>query len=98
MKLQEPFADPWLEIDADGTHIADDLLGRFLESEKQGAVAAAAGRIHETCRNGGFTGSRRAGCQNAASPIKALAAQHAIQAGNAARDSFGRSAERRNGK
>src|ERR1017187_5179457 len=90
MELQEPFADPWLEVDADRTHIADDLLGLFFETEKQEAIAGAAARIHETCRNGGFTGSRRAGCQNAAPPIKALAAQHAIQPGNTARYSFGR--------
>src|ERR1700694_3235065 len=90
MELQEPFADPWLEVDADRTHISEDLLGGLFESEKQGALAAAAGRIHETCRNGGFTRPRGTGCQNAAAPIKTLAAQHAIQPGNAARDSFGR--------
>src|ERR1700674_2785041 len=89
MELQEPFGDPWLEVDADRTHIANDLSGRLLESEIQAALAAATGRIHEMCRHAGLTGSGGARHQNAAPPIKPLAAHHAIQPGNASRDSSG---------
>jgi hypothetical protein len=33
MEFQQSFADRWREVNADRTHIADDLQGGFLECE-----------------------------------------------------------------
>ncbi len=89
MELQQPLADPRLEVDADRAHVADDLPGRFLEREIQAALAAAAGRIHEMRRHAGLAGAGRAGHQDAAPAIEALAAHHAVQPVDAGRDAFG---------
>src|SRR4051794_19772658 len=85
MEFQKPFVDPRIEIDADRAHIADDLPGRFLESEIQAALAAPAGRIYEMRRHAGFTRSGGAGQKNAAALIEALSTHHAVQPPDASR-------------
>ena len=83
MKLQQALAGPSLKVQADGAHVANHLVGRFLKRKVKGALTAAAGGINEVCGQTGLAGARCARHQNGAAAIKALAAQHLVEAGNA---------------
>ena len=65
-------------------HVADDLLGRFLEREVQAPLAAAAGAVGEGRGEAALARAGRAGDQDAAAPVVALAAQHRVQPRDAA--------------
>ena len=54
MKLEDATLDPLLEIEADRPHVADHLLGRFLEQEREAALAAPAGGVGEVGEQAGL--------------------------------------------
>jgi len=39
------FLHPWFQVDADGPHVADDLVPRFIKSEIETALPTPAGGI-----------------------------------------------------
>ena len=88
MKLQQAFLHPRLQVDADGTHVAHDLVGRFFEGKIQDTLAATAGGIGKVCDQAALAGARCTGDQHAAAAEIALAAEHLIQARNAAGNTF----------
>ena len=81
-----PLVHVLLEIQADGLHVPHDLVGRFLEGEVQALLAAAAGRIDEVRGQAALAGAGRAGDQDRAAAIDALAAQHRVQPRDPGRD------------
>ena len=90
LELEEAAINPWLEIDADRSHVPHDLRGRFLEQERERALAAAAGGVHEVGGQTALAGAGGAGHENRAPPEVAFAAEHRIEPRDAGRDSFGR--------
>ena len=79
VKLQQIALDQRLQPQPDGAHVADDLVGRFLEREEEDSLLAPGGGLGET---GSHTGLAGAGCareQNAAAAMKAPAAQHRVE-------------------
>jgi len=48
-----------LQAQADGVHVADDLVGRFLERKEQHALPAPAGGLRKVGRNDRLAGARR---------------------------------------
>ncbi len=70
-------------------HVADDLALRLLEREVQAALAAAAGGVGEVGGQAGLARPRRAGDQDAAAAVEALAAQHGVEPRDPRRDPLG---------
>ena len=79
VEAQQPALQPRLQVDADGAHVAHDLLLRFLEGEVQAALAARAGAVGEVSGEDGLAGARRAGDQDAAAAVVALPAEHRVE-------------------
>src|SRR3954464_2584161 len=86
MEPQASLADPRLEVDANRTHVADNLLRRFLESEVQAAFAAAAGGVDKMRGDARLAGAGSARQQDAAAAEEALAAHHPVEPVDAGRD------------
>ena len=55
VKVQQAIVDPATEVEADGSHVADELRFRLFEREVQTPFAASAGRIHEMGSDGCFS-------------------------------------------
>src|SRR5690606_37440359 len=68
-----------VQVHPDRTHVAHDLLRRFLESEVDGAPAALAGRLEEAGGNARLPRTGHAGNQDAAATVETLAAEHLVQ-------------------
>ena len=74
-----------LEVDSHRTHVADDLVGRFLEGEVEASLAAAAGRVHERGAERRFSRPREAGNQHAGAAVIAAKTKHRVETGDARR-------------
>src|ERR1051326_3705765 len=102
VKLQESFTDPWLQIDSDGSHVAHELGGRFLESEKKALFATPACGISKMRGDTGLPAAGHSGNEHRAAPEVSLAFQHRIETGdpgrNTLRGGFMGEAERTEGK
>src|SRR5262245_66041697 len=79
---EQVLANPLLEIQADGPHIADNLVPRFLERKEQTLFAPPASRFSEMRCDAGLAGPRRAADQNRGSQVLYLADQPDIQTPN----------------
>src|SRR5262245_48495166 len=86
----QPFFDPWTEVDADGKHIPHDQIRTFFRGKVDAVLAPATGGIDKVRSQARFSGSGRARNQNTRATKISLAAQHGIQARYAARNSVGR--------
>ena len=84
--MQQALFDPAPKVDADRAHVAHDLARRFLEGEIDALLTAPAGRIGKMRGNAGLAGPGGAGHQQAATAEIALAAEHAVEFGNAGGD------------
>src|SRR5262249_20270392 len=90
VELEEAAVDPLLQIDPDRAHVADDLLGRFLEQEHLAALAAPAGSVEEVGRQAGFASTGGAGDEDRAPAEVPLAAEHRVEPSDAGRDALPR--------
>jgi hypothetical protein len=88
LEPQKAGRDPWLKIDADRAHVANDLSRRLLECEVQAFLAASARGIDEVVGQAGLAGPGRARHQDARSTVEASDAEHRVEAGDACRDSL----------
>ncbi len=68
-----------LQVDADGVHVADDLLWRFFKGKEHAGVTSFAGRIEKAGSNAGFAGAGSTRYKYAAAYKIAFVAQHDIQ-------------------
>ncbi len=87
--MEQPFFDPLFQIDADGAHVAHDLVGRLLEEAVEAALAAAAGGIGKVGRDAAFAASGRARYQDGGTPVEALVVQHGVEFRNTGGDKIG---------
>ena len=78
--------DPGRQVQADGAHVADDLVLGFLEGQVEAALALPADGVGEIGRERSLAGAGGARDQDAAAPVIPLASQHAIQAGDTGGD------------
>ena len=69
MKLEQAGRHPWLQIDADRTHVAEQLLRRLLEQEAQAAFAPTAGRVEEVGGEARLSGAGGPGHENRAPAV-----------------------------
>ena len=76
VKPQEAALDQWLQAQSDRMHIADDLVGRFLEREKHHPLAAQRSRLGKVGRNDGLAGAGGTREQDAAAPKEPLPTEH----------------------
>src|SRR5579871_2671495 len=88
MDLEEIVFNPPGKIQTNRLHVADQLSGRFLKCKVEAVFATLASGIGEMCRQAGFAGSCGAGYQDSAATIKPFAAEHGVEARNAAGDAF----------
>src|SRR6185436_20809523 len=79
MELQHPAFHPRLEIDADGAHVAQQLLRRLFEEKAQTALAPAARRVEKVGSETRLAGAGGAGDQDRAAAIVPLAAEHLVE-------------------
>ena len=89
VKSQQAAFDQWVQAQPDGLHVADDLVGRFLEREEKGALSALARSLGKIGGNDGLAGPRSSREQNAAAAEKAPPAQHCVEAGDAGGNPLG---------
>jgi hypothetical protein len=61
MEEQEAVFYPWFKVQADGSHVANDLVLGFLESKVQAPFTTAAGLGCEVCCYACFPRSRSTG-------------------------------------
>ena len=92
VKLQQARCDPRLQIDADGAHVANELLRRLFEQKAQAAFAAPARRVEEMRREAGLPSAGRAGDEHRAPAEVTLAAEHRVDAGQSGGDTVERRA------
>ena len=90
MKPQQAALDQRLQAQPDGMHVADDLVGRFLEREEEHALPAPGGGLGKIGGDDGLAGAGRAREQNAAAAKKSPPAQHRVEPGNAGGDPLAR--------
>ena len=64
-------------------HVADDLVGRFLEREEEHPLPAPGGGLGKVGGDDGLAGAGRAREQNAAAAEESSPAQHRVEPGNA---------------
>src|ERR1700722_4493171 len=92
MEREPPFLDPLAEIDTDRARIGGHSILRFFKGKIQTTPPAFASGFSETGGDRGFAGAGRSRKQDAAAAIETLAAEHRIEAldaaGNALRGSF----------
>src|SRR6185503_13976428 len=81
---------PRLEVDADGAHVAQQLLRRLFEEEAQTALAAAARRVEKVSGKTRLARAGRTGDQDRAAAIVALAAEHLVETRDARRHALER--------
>ena len=93
-EFEQLLVDPFCQVEADGTHIPNDLLGRFLHGEIDAAFARRADRIGKMRGDGRLSAARHAGNQDTRTFEISFALQHRIEIGNAARNTLGRSVMR----
>ena len=89
VKAQQILFHPRLQIEADGPHVAEQLGFRFLEGKIQTAFAPLTAGVGGMAGKAGLADARRAGHQNAASPVEPRTAQHGVQGGDAAGNALG---------
>src|ERR1700722_5793942 len=89
-ELQQALFDPHSEAHTDRGHVPDDLILRLLEGKVDRPLTTRARRIAELRGEGRFSRARGAADQHRAAAIRALAAKHQIQTGNAGRYPLGR--------
>src|SRR5512134_2518788 len=65
MESKQALADPRLEVEADGSHVANELAEGFLEREVETPLAPPARRVHEVCGDTRLTRARRRGYEDA---------------------------------
>src|SRR5262249_48787443 len=82
--------DPFLQIDADRTHVADDLSRRFFHREIDTTMTGRAGRVDKMRGYRRFATAGHAGHQNAGAFEVAFALQHLVEIRNAGRQPLGR--------
>ena len=71
-EFEQTLFHPLFQVDADGAHVADDLVAGLLEGEIEAALAAPAGGVDEMGGHARFAGSGGAGDQDAAPPVVAF--------------------------
>src|SRR5947207_738828 len=76
LELEQATIDPLLEVDPDRSHVADHLLRRFLELERQAAFPPPAGGVDEVRRHARLAGSGGARHEDRAAAEVALATEH----------------------
>ena len=90
MELQQAGRHPRLEIDADRSHVPEQLLRRLFEEEAEAAFAAAARRVEKVGGQAGLPGAGGAGDEDRAAAIVPLAAEHLVESRDARRHAFQR--------
>ena len=78
--------DPAAQVDSYGPHVAHDLVRRILRTRSTRTVRRGRRRHPGSGGQAGLTGSGRAGDQNAAAAVIAVASEHGIQRRNAGGD------------
>src|SRR3989339_960175 len=88
MKPEKPLLHPPGEIDADGAHVPDDLVGRFLEGKIEAALSTPAGGFGKGSRQTCLACAGCTGDEDGAAPVEPLLAKHGIQFGDARGDAL----------
>src|SRR5450755_4661266 len=88
-ELQQALFDPRSEVHADRSHVTDDLVLRLLKGKVDRPFTARTRRIAELRGEGRLSRPRGPADQHRATSIRALAAEHQIQTGNARRYPLG---------
>ncbi len=88
VKRHEPFPGPSGQVEADGTHVPEDLALRFLEGEEEGTPAAAAQDVGKVGRQAGLPRPGPAGHEHAAAPVVPASGKHGVEPGDPRRDPF----------
>src|SRR5258708_20873781 len=88
VNMEQTLLYPAREIDADATHIPQDLIRRLFEGKKQAGFSAGASGVRQMRSHAALACSSGSTHQNAASAVKAAAFEHLVQAGDPGRDSF----------
>ena len=86
MKNKRALLHPGAEIDADGAHVAYDLLRRFFRRNVQTPFATPACSIDKMSAEAALAGPCGSRNQNAAAAVISPPAQHRVQARDAAGD------------
>jgi hypothetical protein len=76
--LERTALDRWFEIDADGTHVAQDLLRRLFECEVQAALTALTRGLDKLRGNARLAAAGGPRHENAAAAVVA-AAEHIVE-------------------
>ena len=79
VERQQPRVHPRLQVDPDRSHVAGELLRRFLEHHVQTTFAATASRLGEMCRDARLARTRRARHEHRAAAEEPLASQHVVE-------------------
>ncbi len=79
-----------LQVDADRSHVADDLLFRFFESKVKDPLTVLACRTRQRGGEAAFPHAGRTRHQNRAATIVAANAQHRVEVRHAGRDHLAR--------
>jgi len=88
MKHEETLLHPLGEIDADGVHVPDDLVGRFLEGKIQASLTAPTGGVGVRRRQTCFACARCTGYKDGAATEEPFPTKHSIQPGDARVDAL----------
>src|SRR5262249_36065897 len=90
LKLQQSFFDKLLEIHADRTHVANDLILRLFKRKKERSLTARASGLDEVSTDRAL--SRSSGSRNEyrATTIKTVVIKHRVEACYAGRNMFRR--------
>src|SRR5437763_3264661 len=88
MKLQESFVNPFLQIQADGFHVPDELPWRFLKGKIQTALATPTSGINDACRQARFACSRCSRKKDGAATVESLSTKQFVQGYNSCRNAL----------
>src|SRR5690348_5045688 len=86
---QQTAIHPSFQIETNRAHVAQNLAGRFLESEVEAAFSAFCCRVGKMRGKTGFAGTRSSRNENAAVAEEPFSAQHAVEPTHAAGDAVG---------
>ena len=87
--LQKPRVDPAAQVEADRTHVANQLFGRLLEGEEQGLLSALAGGVRHEGADAGLARACGAADHHRRPAVDATG-QHLVETRDARGDPLGR--------
>ena len=77
-----------MQVEADGLHVARDLIAGLFEVDIQAALAATAGGLDKRCGQSGLATAGGTGDQHAGAAEKSSPFEHGIEVQDARRDAF----------